>query len=164
MNTLSTELRAALLMFVTHEARLADESEYQAWQDLWAEDGVYWVPRNDGDYSPDKQVSHLYDNYRRIQTRVAQLKTGFRYSQVPVSRMRRLMSNHEYFAEADGRFRVEANFFLPEFSVQAVHDFRLWSGRVTYVVSERGDSYQMHLKKVVLVNADEPIPTLAFLI
>jgi benzoate/toluate 1,2-dioxygenase beta subunit len=106
----------------------------------------------------------LYDNRTRLATRIRQLKTGYRYSQLPVSGMRRVISNFEYAEQEDGRYTVGANFFLPEYSIQSIHDFRVWSGRITYILSRRADSFQIHMKKVVLVNGTEPIPTLAFLI
>ncbi|MGH7343256.1 MAG: nuclear transport factor 2 family protein, partial [Candidatus Rokuibacteriota bacterium] len=35
--------------FLYREARLADEGEYDAWEALWTDDGVYWVPANGDD-------------------------------------------------------------------------------------------------------------------
>lgn len=163
MGQVSHEVAHELENFIVHEAKLADESKYQEWEDLWADDAVYWVPVKEND-DPAQKISLLYDNRTRLATRIRQLKTGYRYSQLPVSGMRRVVSNFEYSEQAEGRFQVEANFFLPEFSIQSVRDFRIWSGRVTYVVSRRGDSFQIHMKKIVLVNGTEPIPTLSFLI
>ncbi len=36
----------------TATARLQDEHQYQAWEKLWTEDGVYWVPANGVDIDP----------------------------------------------------------------------------------------------------------------
>ena len=157
-------LRQRLLDFVTEEARLADESRYQEWEALWADDAVYWVPRGPGEHDPARSVSHIYDNRKRLATRIAQLATGHRYSQVPPSPMRRVMSNFEYFREDDGRYRIECNFFLPEYSIQSVHEYRLWSGRMHYVVSEADGALRLHRKTIVLSNGDEPIPTLSFIL
>ncbi|PCH83494.1 MAG: aromatic-ring-hydroxylating dioxygenase subunit alpha [Piscirickettsiaceae bacterium] len=163
MGQVSHEVAHELESFIVNEAKLADESHYQQWEDLWADDAVYWVPVKEGD-DPAQKISLLYDNRTRIATRIRQLKTGYRYSQLPVSGMRRVISNFEYIEQADGRFQVEANFFLPEFSAQSVREFRIWSGRITYILSRRGEGFQMHMKKIVLVNGSEPIPTLSFLI
>ena len=38
--------------FLYHEARLMDESAYDAWLELYAEDGLYWVPCNEDDVDP----------------------------------------------------------------------------------------------------------------
>jgi len=159
----SEAIAKQLEAFIIQEAKLADEGQYEAWEGLWADDAVYWVPLKEGD-DPTQQVSHLYDNRTRIATRIRQLMTGYRYSQLPISGMRRLISNYEFFAEDDKRYRVEANFFLPEYSIQSIHDFRIWSGRYVYTLSAKGDGFQIHTKKVLLVNGTEPVPTMAFLI
>lgn len=156
------EVTRELEAFIIKEARLADEGLYMEWYGLWAEDAVYWVPLREND-DPAEKASHLYDNYNRIATRTKQLATGNRYSQVPISGMRRVISNYEFFEEG-GKYRIEANFYLPEFSIQSTQSFRIWSGRYTYVLSRKDESFQMHMKKVMLVNGTEPIPTLSFLI
>ena len=76
MAKVSHEVGHELEAFVVQEARFADESQYQQWEDLWADDGVYWVPLREGD-DPAHKVSHLYDNRTRLATRIRQLKTGY---------------------------------------------------------------------------------------
>ena len=156
------EVKQELEEFVIQEAKMADEGQYMNWFDLWAEDAIYWAPMH-ADDNPAEKVSLLYDNYARITTRTKQLNTGNRFSQVPISGMRRVISNYEFFEEG-GKYRVEANFYLPEYSIQSTHNFRIWSGRYTYLLSRKGEGFQMHMKKIVLVNADEPISTLSFII
>lgn len=150
--------------FLYREARLADESRYAEWLALWTDDGVYWVPATtDPDVDPDVQISHIYDNRNRIATRVKLLQTGHRFSQVPASSMRRLISNVEVTG-ADGDFVAESNFLLVELSVQAKHETHLWAGRTTHRLRRVDGELKMSYKKVVLVNAAEPLPNLSFLI
>src|SRR5882672_8533746 len=112
--------RQAATEFVSREARLADEARYAEWHALWTDDAVYWVPATtDAGADPEKHLSHVYDNRARLDTRVKLLLTGNRYSQVPVSRMRRVVSNIEVRLGADGEFVAESNFMLAELSVQA---------------------------------------------
>lgn len=148
--------------FVYREARLADESRYADWEALWTDDGVYWVPRAEG-HDPNTHVSHIYDNRTRIATRVRQLLTGYRYSQEPASPMRRLISNVEIGRTDDG-YEVGSNFMLSETVVQSTHAMRIWAGRTTHRLRRTDEGLKMAYKKVVLVNGDEAIPNLAFLI
>lgn len=67
--------------FIYREARLQDEHQYDAWESLWTEDGVYWVPANGDDIDPEQQMSILYDNRSRIALRIRQYHTGKRYLQ-----------------------------------------------------------------------------------
>ena len=155
----------AVVEFIYREARLADEARYAEWLALWTDDGVYWVPATtDPGADPDKHISHIYDNRGRIETRVKLLQTGHRYSQEPASRMRRLVSNIETALAGDGELVVESNFVLAELAIQAKHEMHWWVGRTTHRLRRVGGGLRMCRKKVVLINAAEPLPNLAFLI
>ena len=151
--------------FLYQEARLADEARYGEWQTLWTDDGVYWVPATtDPRADPDVHLSHIYDNKSRLDTRIRLLQTGHRYSQEPASIMRRLISNIEVEVRDNGEFVAESNFVLAELAVQAKRETHWWVGRTTHWLRPVDGALKMSRKKVVLVNAAEPLPNLAFLI
>lgn len=84
---------------------------------------MYWVPAStDPGADPDRDLSHIYDNRGRLETRVTMLQTGYRYSQEPASLMRRLISNIEIATADDGDAVAESNFILAELSIQAKHE------------------------------------------
>jgi 3-phenylpropionate/cinnamic acid dioxygenase small subunit len=157
--------REAITAFLYHEARLADEARYAEWLALWTDDGVYWVPATtDPGADPERHISHVYDNRARLETRVKLLQTGLRYSQVPPSSIRRVISNVE-IGEAEGdEVSVGANFILGELSLQAKHDMHWWIGRTTHRLRRVDGVLRMARKTVVLVNAAEPLPNLTFVI
>jgi 3-phenylpropionate/cinnamic acid dioxygenase small subunit len=162
---LSDAERQAVLEFLHREARLADEARYAEWHALWTDDAVYWVPATtDPAADPEQHLSHIYDNRARLDTRVKLLQTGHRYSQEPASLMRRLVSNVEIEKDASGEFVAASNFILAELSVQARHEMHWWVGRTTHHLRVVGGELKMSRKKVVLVNAEEPLPNLSFLI
>lgn len=151
--------------FLHLEARLADEGRYAEWLALWTDDAVYWVPATtDPAADPDKHLSHIYDNRARLDTRIKLLQTGHRWSQEPPSLMRRLISNIEIERADDGELVVGSNFMLAELSVQAEHEMHWWVGRTTHHLRRVGGELKMSRKKVVLINAAEPLPNLSFLI
>ncbi len=113
---------------------------------------------------PEKHLSHIYDNRGRLETRVKMLQSGYRYSQEPASLMRRLISNIEVQAAGPGEVVAESNFILAELAVQASHEMHWWAGRTTHRLRRVGDTLKMCAKKVVLVNAAEPLPNLTFLV
>jgi 3-phenylpropionate/cinnamic acid dioxygenase small subunit len=154
----------AVVEFLYHEARLADEARYAEWLALWTDDGVYWVPATtEPGATPDTHISHIYDNRARLDTRIKLLQTGHRYSQEPPSLMRRLVSNVELRAEG-GELVAESNFILAELAVQAKHEMHWWAGHTTHRLRGVDGELRMSGKKVVLVNAAEPLPNLSFLI
>lgn len=113
--------------------------------------------------TPDTHISHVYDNRARLETRIKLLQTGQRYSQEPASLMRRIVSNVEVTAEG-GELVAGSNFLLGELSIQARHEMHWWIGRATHRLRRVGGALRMASKKVVLINAAEPLPNLSFLI
>lgn len=152
--------------FLYREARYADESDYDAWEALWTDDAVYWVPANGADTDPAREMSVIYDNRSRIRTRLKQTRTGKRYAAAPASNLRRTLGNIEFIggrANSAGGIDLEvaANFLLLESRARGNH---LWGGRVTYRLRRGDTGLRLAYKKVVIVDNDKPIPTLGFLI
>lgn len=163
-------LRAEVEAFLYLEARLADESRYEEWLALFDDPTQYWVPAGPADYDPDTatRVSYVNDNRNRLETRVRQLGTGFRYAQTPPSPMRRVLGNLEILGAGDdpsgGLLDVGSNFVLYELSAQASNEIRIWAGRTTHTLRRTDDGFLIRRKVVELVNASRPLPTLAFLL
>jgi len=149
--------------FLFLEARLADESQYDEWEALWTQDALYWVPRRP-DIDPEKEVSHIYDNRQRISTRIRQLKSGFRHSQTPASPMRRVLSNIEIAHAGPDSYEAAANFMLMELAIQSTRNMNFWGGRIIYNLRREDGRLRMAAKKILLIDADEPVANLAFLI
>ncbi|MGI9615492.1 MAG: aromatic-ring-hydroxylating dioxygenase subunit beta [Acidimicrobiales bacterium] len=160
---------AAAIRFVNLEARLADESRYGEWEELVTDDMHYWVPAGPAEGDPADQLSYINDNRARLHTRIAQLQTGKRHAQTPISPMRRLVSNVEILDghrfEVDGdEITVGSNFVLYELAVQATHELRVWPGRVTHRLRRVDGNDRMAAKWVELVTATSAQPNLTFLI
>ena len=165
MTLLSDAERQGVIDFLYLEARLADEARYAEWLALWTDDGVYWVPATtDPGADPEKHLSHIYDNRGRLETRVKMLQSGYRYSQEPASPMRRLITNVEIERVEGGELVAQSNFLLAELSIQAKHTMHWWMGRTTHRLRMVDGALTMCAKKIVLVNAAEPLPNLTFLI
>lgn len=166
---LDLDLLREVEQFVYREARLADELQYDAWEALWTDDAIYWVPANGADTDPTRQMSVLFDNRARIATRVKQLQTGKRHAQAPPSNLRRLVSNVELLephADLPDDIAVGANFLVVESRERGT---TMWAGRAEYVLrrddrDDREGGLRMARKKVVLVDNERPLNTLAFLI
>ena len=155
------DLLRSVEQFLFLEARLADEGDYDGWEALWTDDGVYWVPANGDDIDPTSQMSILFDNRSRIALRVRQLKHDKRHAQNPRSRLRRILGNIEVLDRDDGDVVVGANFFVYESRQRGT---AIWGGRTEYRLRLVDGSWRMARKKVMLVDNDRPLATLAFLV
>lgn len=152
---------AAVRRFLYREARLQDEHRYEEWEALLTDDALYWVPAGSDDVDPQTQVSFIYDNRSRIASRVRQLLTGRRHAQEPRSRLRRIIGNVEIEAADETGIRVGSNFLLSEFRNG---QYRQWAGRCIHLLRPADGDFRVAMKKVLLIDNDAPIATLAFLI
>jgi 3-phenylpropionate/cinnamic acid dioxygenase small subunit len=162
--TLETEqnpaaVNPAAAAFLFKEARLADEARYSEWESLWDDDGLYWVPMHPDD-DPELKVSYIYDNRRRLKSRIAQLNTGVRHSQTPPSMLRRILGNMETLDEQDGVLTIGCNFVLLEYR----YELTTWAGRYIYKIRMTGEEPKLSAKTVHLVNGGGAITTMSFLI
>ena len=160
LSALGEGVDPAWASFIYREARLADESRYSEWESLWDdEEAIYWVPIQPGQ-DPETHLSYIYDNRRRLASRIRQLNSGFRHAQVPPSVMRRLITNMEVIGRDERSVTIGSNFALFEYR----EVLNIWAGRYIHRIRTSGDELRLLEKTVHLVNSSAPIPTLAFLI
>jgi benzoate/toluate 1,2-dioxygenase beta subunit len=153
--------RQEVEQFLYHEAQLMDEHRLDEWLALWTEPALYWVPSNRDEIDPKREVSLIYDDWVRLQLRISRLKSGFAHAQQPRSRMRRLVSNIVVEEAENGEIVVYSNFLLTELR-RGKQD--LFAGRTIHHLRFSDGAFKLTFKKVLLVNNDEPIDNLTFLI
>ena len=155
------ELLQDVAQFIYQEARLQDNHAYDAWEALWTDDGIYWVPANGEGTDPENEMSIIYDNRSRIALRVKQFHTGKRFSQTPQSRLRRVVSNIELEPAIGDDVMVTANAMVFESTTRGD---QIWASRNVYRLRQIDGEWRMAAKKVILVNNEKPLWTLSFLI
>ncbi|GLU39233.1 aromatic-ring-hydroxylating dioxygenase subunit beta [Pseudomonas sp. NBRC 100443] len=147
--------------FLYQEARLQDEHRFAEWEALWTDDAIYWVPANGEAPDPEREMSIIYDNRSRIALRIRQFFTGKRFSQIPRSRLRRVIANIELLGENAEGIRVGANMLLFE---SGRRGDSIWAARNEYLLRQEQGQWRMAYKKVALVNNESALLTMAFLI
>lgn len=153
--------RSEIEEFIYREARLIDEHCYDEWLSLWADQGIYWVPCNGSDIDPTREVSFIYDDRARLGNRVDRLKSGLAYAQKPKSLLRRVVSNLEMETGVSDEITVRSNFILIELRR---HVQNMWAGTTIHRLRRENGTFKIVMKKVVLLNNDEEIPPMGFLI
>lgn len=151
--------------FLYREARLADAWELDAWEALWTDDALYHLPV-DEHADPFRHMSIIFDNRGRIATRIKQLRTGRRHAQRPPSSLVRSVTNVEVLG-VEGTDTVVGS--VVSITEARDRDTRHFTGRVTHRLrrvadAEGGDGLRMAMKKVVLVDAHQPLLSLSFLV
>jgi 3-phenylpropionate/cinnamic acid dioxygenase small subunit len=157
--------RQEIERFVYLEARLMDGHCYDEWLALWDEDATYWVPCGDPESEPSQTVSVIYDRRGQLRNRIVRLKeTLWLKEQAP--RLKRLVANIEVAepgAEGAGAAEVVVN---SSFILAELHRHRqtLWVGSTLHRLVPRAGGLAIKYKKVTLLNHDEPLPNMLFLI
>jgi 3-phenylpropionate/cinnamic acid dioxygenase small subunit len=153
--------RQQVEQFLYYEADLMDEHRYDEWLALWTDDALYWVPTGSDEIDPKREISLIYDDRTRLQVRIARLKSGFAHAQEPKSRMRRVISNIVIGETDNDAIIVASNFLLVELR-RGKQD--MFAGRSIHRLRPYQRSFKLVFKKVLLVNNDESIDNLTFLI
>ena len=161
MNTPTQALPACtsqdLSGFVHAEARLLDERRFEAWLDLFTEDGRYWMPLTPGQTDPILQGSLMYEDKLLLRIRVERLAGLRTYSQQPVSRGHHLMGQpsvetaHPWHQPGQDQYVVRAPFHY----VESRHDDQiLYAGWSTFELVRVDSSLRIRQKRVDLLNCD----------
>lgn len=144
---------SAVAAFLHREARLLDERRFEAWQALFAPDGVYWVPARAGQTDPLHEVSIFYDDPVMMAARIRRLRHPRIHAEIPPSRAVRSVTNIEVLPPgADGLVEAHSVLLMTEFRAGAQ---TVYHGRVAWRLLPRaGGDFLINLKRVDLVNAE----------
>jgi 3-phenylpropionate/cinnamic acid dioxygenase small subunit len=142
-------------MLLEREARLLDQLRFEDWLALYARECIYWVPATPNGGDPRSEVAVMFDDRRRLEDRIFRLRTGFAWSQAPLSRTVRLITNVEVFAtdRADERM-LRSNFLINEFWGD---ETRLLSGWTGHRVAQQYGRWEILAKQVNLLECDQSI-------
>jgi len=143
------------------EARLLDELRYDEWLNLLTADILYWIPCNGPGSDPAHEISIAYDDSPRLHDRVARLGTGMAHAQSPPSQTRRLISNVQLEEPVDGVVQVVSTFILYELRRSRE---RVYAGQYQHRLRFEDGRWKIAVKKTVLVNNDEVIDNLTFIV
>ncbi|MEH1017714.1 aromatic-ring-hydroxylating dioxygenase subunit beta [Micromonospora sp. CPCC 206060] len=138
--------------FLTQEARLIDEGRFNDWLELFSDDCLYWVPVTAGGGQPRSEVSHAFDDRRRLTDRVYWLRTGLAYSQIPASRTRRLITNVEVLDDSGGARLIRSNFIVNEFRAGVAKTYTGW---YAHVLTPAADEWRTRLKQANLLDSEQ---------
>lgn len=147
--------------FLFLEARLMDTHAYDEWLSLWSEDALYWLPCNEEDVDPSRELSIVYEHYSDLKSRIRRLAGKFAHAQSPKSRLTRVLSNVEVeHADENG---------ISGYSTFVLGDVRLnrqsvWFGRNHHTLVRTAEGLRMQRKKVVILNNDTPMQNMTFLV
>jgi 3-phenylpropionate/cinnamic acid dioxygenase small subunit len=144
-----------------NEARLLDEIRYRDWLAMLTNDATYWMPCNGDGIDPTREVTLVYDNFARLSDRVDRLTSGVAHAQSPPSKSKRLISNVQVDGSEENSATVISGFILYELRRGKE---RIFAGRYEHRMRFEDGRWKIAAKKAVLVNNDEVIDNLTFIV
>jgi 3-phenylpropionate/cinnamic acid dioxygenase small subunit len=138
--------------FLTREARLIDTGRFNDWLELFSDDCLYWVPVTAGGGSPRTEVSHAFDDRRRLTDRVYWLRTGLAYSQIPASRTRRVIGNVDVLELAADSRLVRSNFVVYEFRAGVT---KVYAGWYAHTLVKTAQGWRIKVKRANLLDSEQ---------
>ena len=147
--------------FIYLEADLMDEHRFDEWLACWSDQLLYWVPCNDDDIDPSRQVSLIYDDRTSLENRIARLQSPSAHSQIPRSKLRRVLGNIVVTDKGAGVVEASSNFILAE---SRHHRQVIFAGKNIHTLVEQNGGLVMTQKKVLLIDNDDYINNLSFIV
>ncbi|QIX49836.1 aromatic-ring-hydroxylating dioxygenase subunit beta [Rhodococcus sp. DMU1] len=143
-------VRSEVENLLYREARLIDDGRFNDWVELFTDECLYWVPTTPGGGDPRREVSHAFDDRRRLMDRIYWLRTGLAFCQIPSSRTRRLVTNVEVLDTPDRRL-VRSNFLITEFRAGTTKTYAGWCG---HELVRRDEQWRIAVKQGNLVDCE----------
>ena len=153
-------LLEAVQAFLFHENRLLDENRYEEWVDLFADDGIYWIPSNEFDIDPKTHVCVVYADKARLREVVVRAQSGTFWAQEPPSRTSRLVGNI-CIEERLPDCRVRSKVLVAELRRGRQRQF---AGTCRYRLQRSNGQWKIREKRVELIGNDEPLDNFTFMV
>lgn len=145
------ELGEACERLIKREARLLDDGEFERWLELFSRECIYWIPVRRGN-DPRREITGEFHDRRRLRDRLARLRTGSAYSQIPPTRTCHLLSNFEIFTSRADELAARANFVIQTYRLGVHRALAGWCG---YLFVPEQDAWKISLKQINLIDCDE---------
>ena len=157
---LPLEAQRGVEQFLFREARLLDERRFAEWLALWSPEGMYWIPRAHGQASPYDHISIAWEDAMLRDVRVGRLLHARNWSQLPPTRTARLIGNVMIDGEtAAGDLVVHSSFQLSEWRNDEVQQ-HLAGACAHKLRRDASGAWQLHMKRIDLVNCDARLPNI----
>jgi len=150
-----------LAEFVYDENRLLDERRFDHWYELFAEDGIYWIPTRPGQTDRRGEPSIALEDRLLLKLRISRLGHERAHSLHPQVRSMHVVQRPQAETAADGLDAVSCN--LAYFEYQGGTQVVL-GARVRYLLRETGDALRIVEKRIQLLNCDGYLPAIQLLI
>ncbi|SFV15092.1 aromatic-ring-hydroxylating dioxygenase subunit beta [Pseudoduganella namucuonensis] len=149
------------IAYIWAEAEILDRKDYAGWAALWAEDGKYIVPIEHGTDDYAGRLNYVYDDARMRRLRVERLSSGHSMSAADAAKTVRTVSRFRLVSEAGGVVEVNSSQVVVGYK-RGKHT--LYAADLTHRIDLAGETPRLLQKVIRLVNAEDSLSAIGFLL
>jgi 3-phenylpropionate/cinnamic acid dioxygenase small subunit len=152
-STQTASLQQRVEQFLFHQSELLDEKQWSAYIDLFADDGVYWMPVTPEQTEWLDSPSIFAEDRRMMQIRMGRVTHPNAWSQAPQWGTSHLVGNVVIESVSDTEISVRSRFQMMELRRDATRHF---AGTYRHTLQRSGDEFKIRLQRVDLLNGQAP--------
>ncbi len=140
----------AVEQFLYRQAELLDTRQWQAWIELFADDGVYWMPPEPSHQTWDGMPAIFAEDKNLMSVRMKRVLHPDAWSQRPLWGTNHIVSNVQILKDSKDELQVRSRFHMMELRRD---DVRHFAGSYLHHLVKAKDGYRIKLQRVDMTNA-----------
>jgi len=144
------DLQHEIEQFLYRQAELLDAKQWQEWIDLFAEDGVYWMPPEPSHKTWEGMPAIFAEDKNLMKVRMGRVLHPDAWSQRPLWGTNHVISNVIVESASNDKIRVRSRFHMMELRRD---DVRHFAGSYQHELKKTKDGYRIKLQRVDMTNA-----------
>jgi len=150
----AADLQREVEQLLYRQAELLDAKQWQAWMDLFADDGVYWMPARPEQTEWESSPSIFIEDKLMMEIRKGRVTHPNAWSQAPLWETNHLVSHVALEDVTKDRIVVRSRFHMMELRRDSIRHF---GGRYHHTLKRGADGQlRIQLQRVDLFNAQAP--------
>jgi 3-phenylpropionate/cinnamic acid dioxygenase small subunit len=147
------ELQQQVEQFLFYQAELLDTKNWRAYIELFAEEGVYWMPARPEQTEWVDSASIFAEDRQLMSVRMGRITHPNAWSQAPLWETNHVLGNAVIEELTETRIRVRSHFQVLELRRDQL---RSLAGTYRHTLLRRGEEFKIELQRVDLMNAQAP--------
>jgi 3-phenylpropionate/cinnamic acid dioxygenase small subunit len=148
-----TSLQQRVEQFLFHQSELLDEKQWTAYIDLFAADGVYWMPVTPEQTEWMDSPSIFAEDRPMMEIRMGRVTHPNAWSQAPQWGTSHLVGNVVLESVSDTEISVRSRFQMMELRRDTTRHF---AGTYRHQLQRVGDDFKIALQRVDMLNGQAP--------
>ena len=144
------DLQHAVEQFLYRQSELLDTKQWQGWIDLFADDGVYWMPADPAHKHWDGVPSIFAEDKNLMNVRMKRVLHPDAWSQRPLWGTNHVVSNVVIEKDSGDEVLVRSRFHMMELRRD---DLRHFAGAYRHQLKKAGGDFRIKLQRVDMTNA-----------